>query len=114
MSLARHLQAPAQRVLDLGREIARRPPAEHVLRLADVADQSWRIARPPGADLVRYRSATDARGFGDCLAHAEARAAAEVERLVQARCRLLPQPVQRPYMGVREVADMDEVAHARA
>src|SRR6476469_2715110 len=36
---ARHLHAPAQRVLDLGREIARRPPAEHALRFRDVADQ---------------------------------------------------------------------------
>src|SRR5690348_7600331 len=102
MSLARHLHAPAQRVLDLGREIACRLPTEHTPRLLDIADQSRRIARPPGTDLVRHRTAADSRGFGDCLAYAEARAAAEVERLVQARCRLLPQPVQRPHMGVRE------------
>ena len=63
---------------------------------------------------MRHRSAGDAAGFGQRLAHAVARAAAEIERLVPAIAAGSPQPVDGAQVRVGEVIHMHEVADARA
>ena len=88
-------------------------PAEFVARLGDVADQLGRIARPPRTHRVRHGAAGDPRGLGDCLPHAVARTAAEVEGFVNAAFGCALQPVERLRWAVGEVAHMHEVADAR-
>ena len=78
-ALSRHLPAPAQRVLDLDREVARRLPPQLAFGLRDIADQTRQVAGPARADAVRHGAAGNASGLGHRLANAVAGAATDVE-----------------------------------
>src|SRR5262249_20879934 len=102
--LARHLSPPAQRVVDLGREIAARLPRELSPGLGDVADQLGRISRAARSHSVRHGAAGNAGGFGHRLLYAVARATAEIERFVQPSYRHALQPAERPHMRIGKIA----------
>ena len=107
-ALSRHLPAPAQRVLDLDREVARRLPPQLAFGLRDIADQTRRVTGPARADAVRHGAAGNASGLGHHLAHAVAGAATDVEGFVHALPGLLLEPNERADMGVGQIGHMDD------
>ena len=101
----RHFPPPTQRILDLDVEVTLGKPAEHAVRLFDVADQAGRVARPAGAHSMRHWVSGYACRLGHDLPNAIAGAASNVELLVQTGHRCTLQPVQRTEMRFGQIAE---------